>query len=307
MYLPTPGWLALRLAPCGHELALSILGAGLLIDVASDDPAVVAKFYTDLAGSTEPLHELRLTYIAVGERYPYLLDTLAPLLTWAEQTTPQLEDACRRAAGLLALVEFNNAQDVAGGDLIGQVKVELDIMTRRRRPKYEYLELSFATAAALTDPRLPNEGDSVGDFWCASGVRVMGMIIAMQMMGRDPWSVRWTLRDPEPVNLALAAINMATMDITDVTFGVAAGVMTGLGPLRMASMKDLESGKIQAYSAPESATGLDGVDMIADAIMHSESIMGDAEREAVRQVLVDAQHGQGVAIAVRHAVAKRRK
>lgn len=305
MLTPTPGWLAMRLSPCGHELALSLLGAGVMTDARRDDANVVHGFYKALGACSDPLHELRLVYEAMNEHAPYLLDAVAPLLTWAEHSSPLTEGTVRRAAEILAQVDFKGADEEALGDLLGQVRVELEIMQRRRRPEgIFYLELPIAVMNALADPNLPQGGEGIADFWCVSGVRVMGMIIAMQLRGDDPWDVTWHLSDPDPVNVAIAAINLASMGIEAATFEVKRGVMTPTGPHRMVRADDIESGKAQAYFAPEDMSGMDAMEAYHAAEMTMAPIIEAAEREAVASVIADALHGEGVG-AAREAMRRR--
>ena len=153
-YSPTPGWLAMQLSACGHELGLSLLGAGVLTTrYKADREAPVGSdacetLYGGLAASVNPLHDLRGVYEAVGQEYDYLLDAVAPLLGWAEYPTSHAETTVRNVAALLAEVDFMDAIKIAGGDLLGQVRVELEIMILRRRPPYDYLDLETAALAA---------------------------------------------------------------------------------------------------------------------------------------------------------------
>jgi hypothetical protein len=304
-FTPMPGWLAIHLAACGHELALTLLGAGLLTRISDGDDAVTA-FFTNLSNSADALYELREVYVAADKEFPYLLGACAPLFEWAEYSTPGTEMQVRRAASVLANVDFAETSEMAGGDLLGQVRVELEIITRRRRPPMPYLDLETATVAAIMDPHQVREHTGVLDSWCASGVRVMGMALAMTLQGKDPTTVTWMCRDPDLINLAVAAINFAAIGLPDVEFQCADGILTGKGPLQVTTAKEIDSGEVKMFTSP-GMSGMDAMEEMARATMAGEEIRYRQEVTAVRDVLVNSRTAPGVAQATRKAMNKRQR
>lgn len=307
--IPQPAWLAVRMAPCGHELALSLIGAGLLCGALTNDPEAVQGFYSALATSTDPLHELRETYTAMGAHYDYLLDTVTPLLTWAENATSLVDATARRAAGVLADVDFIETAVMCGGDLLGQVRSELEIQRTRHRPVLEYLELETAIDAAMHDWQRLAEGNGMMDGWCYSGVRVMGMAQAMRLLDLDPDTCHWHMRDPDPVNLAVAAINLASMGLHDCTFEAAPGLFQGSFSQRLTTMEELEAGTEKMYIAEDMGAAV-FVDEMVKATMLADmmnfEINNRADYAAVEDVLFAHHHGPD-AYAAKEAMRNRKR
>lgn len=300
-HLPTPGWLAAKLAPCGHALALSLVGAGIVYESTSLGAA--QTFYTALADSTDPLHELRSVYEDLGARYDYLLDALAPLLVWAENATPEVEARLRHAAAVMADVELAETVSTAGGDLLGQVRVELEAIETRHRPALDYM----IVPDAIEDLPLFKPGMTMMDGWCASGVRVMGMAIVMMAAGIDVTECTWHLRDPDPLNLAIAAVNMAALRLPNITLTCAPGIFNGSFSQHAHAVDDRSFEAGGGFYVDENRTGAQFVDAMVDATMRMELFAAqeqhDRDCELVSDVLEEALYGSpGVRNATRQAV-----
>ena len=79
----------------------------------------------------------------------------------------------------------------------------------------------------------------------------------------------WKGRDPDPVNIALAAINLASMDLPKVELSVGKGVLTAQAHCEPAARR-LVSGHVPAYTSGVK-TGVEGVELVAQMTMAIEA------------------------------------
>lgn len=301
MHTPTPGWLAANLFKLGREVALSLLGAGLLIISKTLDAGAPAAFYGALAESTDPFTELRQIYQVFGDDYTYLVDHAQPILAWLDMVDPDIEQRLRAATTKLADVDFVGASRLSGGELLGQVQSELIQIGRRRPLASPYYQLDeFIDEVAITGNHFgrAGEGSNLGDLWCATGVRLLAAARIMKLRGKDPDTCTWHGQDPDPVNIALAAINLAAMGLHQVTFEVADGVMTqewltGAGGIG----HDLLDTSNHAITS-KGLSGPDAIELMAAATVLGDYIEIDYERASVARVLEQHRDPHGVKAAL---------
>lgn len=212
MLEPTPGYVALKLAPLGHELALSLLGCAVLYNVQSTDPNA---FYTALGGAASPLHEIRSVYETAGDTHPYLLPACGPLLDWAQSASPHLEVKVRQAAAILADIDFNAFAESCADDILGEVHSELIAFAARRRYPVRYTDIVRAAITTFGRSPVVKPGEGICDTACGTGRRVHAYYMYARACDIDPETLSWYLADYDPMALALAAVSIAPLGLGD--------------------------------------------------------------------------------------------
>lgn len=221
MYEPTPGWLALKLRRCGHELALTVLAAGYL-DGWTDH---AREMYLALAECTDPFHQLRSIYLAASQQHPWLLQAVQPLLAWVERPDYAVEAALRRAAGILAEVDLYFVWAESGGDPLGAVHNELTAMDQRQREPVQHCDVGNISRRYGPDgwADVHFEPDDVFiDTAAATCVRPYTHAVNAAKEGYDPTTMTWLIADFDPLVLALGAVQFTNAHPGDnVHFAVA--------------------------------------------------------------------------------------
>lgn len=285
--------LAKRLLPCGVHTGLLLLGVGLLTELVDGEEAV--GVYRQIVDSVDPRRLIADYYAyAANEPYTWLTEAIAGLTDTLDADSLYAEEAIRRAALRLSDVDIPDSAEYAGGELLGMVRVELETQILGTRPALDYLQLSTAIPQALMDMLRVLDGDkplgTMVDGWCGSGVRVIAMALALDALGRDPAEAHWHLRDPDPINIAVAAINCRAAQLPSCSFEIAPGIFNKMGI--GAAMKPDEWSDIGGMFTSESMTERDFVALKAAAdeeYLVSELIAAQQEAyDDIRRVLEGA-------------------
>lgn len=224
--------IAKHLLPCGVHTSLLLLGVGLLTELIDGEAA--AGVYTRIADDLDPAELVTRYYAyAANEPYLWLTDAIASLTDAVQAGSVMADDDLRRAARYLVDVDIPASAEHGGGELLGPVRVELETLIRGEAPALAYLELDTALEQALMDMlRVLEPGKPLGtmvDGWCGSGVRVIAMAIVLDSLGYDPSTAHWHLRDPDPINIAVAAINCRAAQLPSCSFENAPGIFNKIG------------------------------------------------------------------------------
>lgn len=232
MHTPRHHWLAAKLLKIGTEPSLATLGLGVLARHQTGSQEQVSDMYTVIR-DYDSLAALREYWAHHGAAHDYLLPAVTPLLTFAEANDPADAEKVARAAHVLHDVDLDGAQNMAGGDLLGQVYFAMLTIGRQVNVPQNYHPATIETAVAEAAPRILNQrnipffaGARFLDGWCASGVRVIAMAMICDALGVDPNSVEWVGNDYNPIYTALAAINLSNYGLLNVEFTNNPGAIT---------------------------------------------------------------------------------
>ena len=211
----TPGWLAMKLAPFGTQMALAVLGAGLTLHDGKASDEEIDAWYAELEATPDTVFMLNQHYVALEAAYPYLLGYLRAITSWTED--PQIEhwEQTALAAAALRGIAWSQCEHKDEGDLLGMVYNQMiSIGARRTRvfnfvtPQEIVMEIMLNPSALATTLRL----GSFTDAWCGSGTRVIAVHDLLMVFDR-PTNIAWRLNDPNPMAIAMAGLNMVSHSI----------------------------------------------------------------------------------------------
>lgn len=220
---PMPGWVGRELLPLGVRPAMSLLASGWLTmdrehcldgEAACQEEAErVALHYESLANSWDPVGDLKGIWERFTAERAWVKrnDVVAPF-----RDCQMDEERLRKAADVMATVDFDYLGCMADGDPLGAVHAEIGAQARRQAIPIDQGDLMDHAAQSLvgylTSDALQH-GRKVADLWCGSGRRIVGRAAALRMLGFDPRAWHWELSDPNPVLLACAAVNLDYYDL----------------------------------------------------------------------------------------------
>lgn len=210
-----PARLALDLLDAGEPVAIPILGMGVIENNGPDDDERVAAAYEDLADDDDPASMVCQFYADEVEEHPWMAAPLEPVLDLFGKPNDALQDKVRAVARVLRTQSIRGCEEWAEVDLLGRVSTNMSHLIARRKglPGYTLTLAEGAVSALIEDPEYIAEVGSLTDMWAGSGMRAIGMGVAIRALGRDPEKVTWALMEADPMMRMICAINCRAFDM----------------------------------------------------------------------------------------------
>lgn len=227
--LATPAALAAATKHAPQEALMALLVAGLWVHSRRGEPDAL---YTELDHGdpywgAQVLTEL---FADIEGTYPYTAGHFGPLTEWTFGASSARLSVIRTLAAQLARFDLAECARHAGGDLLGQVRVEHIRMNHRDPGPLDLYTLDselYNHTCSLNRLAQLHRLGSWSDNFCASGVRLLGLWLARGAVGIDPRPYKYLATDPEPLWVAIAAANLAIAGVVgdDITLKVAPGML----------------------------------------------------------------------------------
>jgi hypothetical protein len=210
-----PARLALDCMSAGEPITIAVLGMGVIENGGPDDDLRIADAYRDLAVDTDPADTVRTYYLEQAEEHPWMAEPLKVLTDLVDSPDDDVQDKIRHVAKVLSDQSIRGCEEWAETDLIGRVMLDMMHLAHRRKHVTGYMVTPYGSAigALMTDPEQVELMGSMTDLWAGSGMRCIGVALAMRMIGRDPEKIRWRLMDADPLMRAACAINVRAFDL----------------------------------------------------------------------------------------------
>lgn len=210
-----PARLALDCMSAGEPITIAVMGMGVIENGGPDDDLRIADAYRDLAVDHDPADTVRSYYLEQIEEHPWMEEPLAALIDQMVKPADDVQDKIRHVAGVLQDQSIRGCEEWAEADLLGRVMLDMMHLAARRKgvTGYQMEPYGNAFGALVHDPVKVAAMGSMTDLWAGTGVRVVGVAIALRMLGRDPGKVKWTLMEADPMMRAACAINARAFEI----------------------------------------------------------------------------------------------
>lgn len=204
----TVGWLAQRLLPVGRPVAMALLGVVATLSDGCAGDEEISQWMEDTSTDFDPIYRINHHYVALEAAHPWCKGFLSPWTSWTEQPTISDSELVHQATAVLRQVKWSATEEMARGDLLGQVHQQILATGAGRLDTFDYIPPWMVLGQLLKQGVWLAEGSRFTDLWCGSGTRVMAHARLMQMAGLDSGTVTWALNDPNPHSVALAALNL---------------------------------------------------------------------------------------------------
>lgn len=208
------GLIALETKPAGEIGTLALLGIGVVHSGGTPfEDRFIADLYADLAADRDIAGTIRDCWVYATAEHPWMNPHLDPALDYLRDPPPHTVDGLRVAAGHLSTVSISGSEHMADADLLGHVLTEhRALIHKRQRPGHSFT-LSEAMVDVLLQNPIPQNGQSFGDLWAASGMRAVAVATLMRDADRDPTTCRWMLLEGDPMFRMVLAMNLLAWEL----------------------------------------------------------------------------------------------
>lgn len=210
-----PARIALDCMSAGEPITIAVLGMGVIENAGPDDDLRIADAYRDLAVDIDPAGTVHSYYLDEAKEHPWMAEPLKVLTDLTDKPDDDVQDKIRHVAKTLSDQSIRGCEEWAEIDLIGRVMLDMMHLAHRRKGVTGYMVAPHESAigALMADPEQVLLMGSMTDLWAGSGMRAIGVALAIRMIGRDPEEIRWKLMDADPLMRAVCAINARAFEI----------------------------------------------------------------------------------------------
>lgn len=153
-----------------------------------------------------------------AKEYGYLIESVNPLIGWADSPITEDHEAVRRCFAVLSKLDITLTLRANWGELLAPVFLFMsdddDKVALNRI--YQHMDTMVAEAAATAVP----ERGAIGHVNAGAGGREIGIMFDMRRRGQDPTTVAFVLTEEDPLVAALCVINMAIYGAERLVMGV---------------------------------------------------------------------------------------